>query len=50
MASEALKKEYILDLADFLIKHGVDAHNAYKLSEEFWEKNWKKLEEVLKRG
>jgi len=46
---EDLKKQYTLDLADFLVRHGFDVKTAYELAEDFWKKNWKKLEEVLKK-
>ena len=44
---ESLKKEYILDLAEYLIKKGFKPKEAYKLSENFWKKNWKKLKKVF---
>lgn len=44
---DMLKRDYTLDLADFLMKRGFKPNDALKTSEDFWKKNWKKLKKVL---
>jgi hypothetical protein len=45
---EALRKELIDELADYLMAKGFNVEESYKMSEQFWKTNWKKVEEKLK--
>jgi hypothetical protein len=45
---EALRKELIDELADYLMAKGFSVEESYKMGEQFWKTNWKKVEEKLK--
>ena len=45
---EALRKELIDELADYLMAKGFNVEESYKMSEQFLKANWKKVEEKLK--
>lgn len=43
---DSVKKEAVLDMVDFLLRHGFKPEEAIKISKKFWKKHWKKLREV----
>ncbi|MFH7835248.1 MAG: hypothetical protein QXL51_01455 [Candidatus Aenigmatarchaeota archaeon] len=44
---EALRKELNNRLSEFLMDLGFSIEDSYKMAEDFWKRNWKKVEEVI---
>jgi hypothetical protein len=44
---DILFQEAVYEMADMLMKKGFEPKEAFKVSEDFWKKNKKKLKEVF---